>query len=424
MAWGLSCRGPPLTKSYDCGLQNNNCWLELKSVKVLHVIPSVAARYGGPSQAIYQICVHLSSQGIVPIIATTNADGVGVLPVPLGKLEPYQNIPTIFFRRNVSESFKYSRSLAQWLDINVANFDLVHIHAVFSHSSISAARACRRHSVPYLVRTIGSLDPWGVRHKPFRKKIFWHLAVKQMLQGAAAIHYTSQTEQYLAESTLHLQRGVVIPLGVDEKLLQSISEQNPFFILYPNLRENPYVLTLCRLHPIKNLETLIKLFVGVTQQFDLKHWKLVIAGDGEPEYVERLRRQAALIGGEQRVLFVGWLHGEEKRGALLAANLFALLSHQENFGLSVVEAMACGVPVLISEGVNLADEVTTKRAGWVVPLAKQEIETTLHAALTDPNERVVRGQAARTLVLQQYTWPKVADELVKLYGKLTGRGTA
>ncbi len=339
-----------------------------------------------------------------------------MLPVPLGQLEPYQNIPTIFFQRDFSEAFKYSRRLAQWLDLNVANFDVAHIHAVFSHACLAAARACRRQNVPYIVRTIGSLDPWGLRQKPFRKKIFWHLGVKQMLAGAAALHYTSQAERRLAEAGLGLQRGVVIPHGVDETLLQPAPVQNLFLTRYPALGESPYVLTLCRLHPIKNLETLLELFLRLTEQAQLQHWKLVVAGAGDPEYVAQLQRQAA--GHEQRVLFTGWLQGAEKHSALRSASLFALLSQQENFGLSVAEAMACGVPVLISEGVNLAEEVASQRAGWVVPLDKHKIEPILQTAMTEPSERATRGQRARELVRQRYQWAAVGQQLARLYSDL------
>jgi glycosyltransferase involved in cell wall biosynthesis len=275
--------------------------------------------------------------------------------------------------------------------------------------------------VPYLVRTIGNLDPWSLGQKRWRKRLFWHLGVKQMLRGAAAIHYTSQAEQQLAESTLGLQRGIVIPLGVDEELLQPASTQNPFLAQHPTLRESPYVLTLCRLHPKKNLETLIERFLRLTEQAALNHWKLVIAGEGEPGYVEQLLRQVKATSNEQRVLFAGWLQGEEKRGALRAAGLFALLSHQENFGLSVVEAMACGVPVLISTGVNLADEVTAAGAGWVVSLDPQQIETALHTALTEAAERSVRGQAARELVRQRYRWSAVGEQLARLYADICGQ---
>ena len=128
-------------------------------LKILHVIPSVAPRYGGPSQAIFTICRALQAEGIEVLIATTNADGDGELPVALGEQIVYQDTPTIFFSRQWSEALKYSRPLALWLERNVNNFDLAHIHAVFSHACVAAARACRKNAAPYVVRPLGTLDP-------------------------------------------------------------------------------------------------------------------------------------------------------------------------------------------------------------------------------------------------------------------------
>src|SRR4051794_2864178 len=107
------------------------------------------------------MCRALRKQGTDVLIATTDADGPSRLAVELGRTIDFQGVPTIFFARQWSERFSYSRPLARWLDRQVANFDAVHIHAVFSHACIAAARACRRHLVPYIVRPLGSLDPWS-----------------------------------------------------------------------------------------------------------------------------------------------------------------------------------------------------------------------------------------------------------------------
>jgi glycosyltransferase involved in cell wall biosynthesis len=349
------------------------------------------------------------------VIATTNADGTGVLPVPLDKLEPYQNIPTIFFQRDFSEAFKYSRQLARWLTQNVADYDLVHIHAVFSHACLAASSVCRSQGVPYLVRTIGNLDPWSLEQKQWRKKLFWHLGVKQMLRGAAAIHYTTSAEQELAENALGLTRGVVIPLGVDNRLLQPAPAKNPFLARYPELRKSPYVLTLCRLHPKKNLEALLSSFLQATEHAVLHNWKLVIVGEGDADYTDKLQALTRTVRGAQSVLFTGWLQGEMKQGALQAASLFALPSYQENFGLSVVEAMACSVPVVISEHVNLATDIAEAQAGWVVTLTETALREALIEAMSSPQLREGRGLAARNLVRKCFTWPAVATQLVKLY---------
>src|SRR5205085_1067284 len=132
------------------------------SVKVLHVIPSVAPRYGGPSRAVVDMCRALRGGGVDTLIATTDADGEGRLAVELGRHTLFKDVPAIFFSRQWSEAYKYSRPLAHWLDAHVGDFDVVHIHAVFSHACLAAAKACRKRGVPYVVRPLGTLDPWSL----------------------------------------------------------------------------------------------------------------------------------------------------------------------------------------------------------------------------------------------------------------------
>src|SRR5262245_57309374 len=128
-------------------------------VRVLHVIPAVAARYGGPSAAIAPMCLALKASGIDPLIVTTDADGDGRLRVPIGTPATWHDVPALFFERQFSESFKYSATLARWIRTHVKDFDVVHIHAVMSHACLAAASAARRHGVPYVLRPLGTLAP-------------------------------------------------------------------------------------------------------------------------------------------------------------------------------------------------------------------------------------------------------------------------
>ncbi len=195
--------------------------LYLYAMKVLHVIPAVAPRYGGPSQAVIQMCHALRSEEVEVLIATTDADGEARLAVECGRPVIYEGVPTVFFPRQLSEAFKYSYLLARWLDSKVSSFDVVHIHAIFSHSSLAAARACQRRGVPYVLRPLGSLDPWSLSQKRVRKRLLWYGGVKRMLGKAAAVHYTAKAEKQLAEDGLGLNHGVVIPLGIGCELLPS-----------------------------------------------------------------------------------------------------------------------------------------------------------------------------------------------------------
>jgi glycosyltransferase involved in cell wall biosynthesis len=258
-----------------------------------------------------------------------------------------------------------------------------------------------------------------MRQKPLRKRVLWYLAVDRMLKGAAAIHYTTDEERRLAESSLGLEKGVVIPLGITLNEREQGSDGRTHF-RHERLGQRPYVLTLSRLHPKKNIEVLIEAFLSLAEQRGYGDWRLVIAGDGEPRYVESLERLVKERGGEERVLLVGWLGGEEKRAALEGAALLALPSHQENFGIAAAEALAAAVPVLVSAQVNLAPEIAARGAGWVTSLDKSEIARTLAEALGDAIERRRRGQAGRRFVAQRLSWERLAADLVRLYATLCG----
>jgi glycosyltransferase involved in cell wall biosynthesis len=391
-------------------------------LKVLHVIPAVAQRYGGPSQVVFEMCRALQRQGADVLIATTDADGPGSLPVETRKPVEYQGAQTIFFQRQWSQSFGYSLPLARWLNDNVRGFDVVHIHAIFSHPCLAAARACRKRGVPYIVRPLGSLDPWSMKQKTFRKRLMWHMAAGRMLQRAAAVHYTAREEQRLAERSLGLGKGFVIPLGIETENLNDAATAGVFRRRHQLLGDSPYVLALSRIHPKKNIELLLEAFLSLAGQAEFQRWRLVIAGDGEAGYKESLRSLAKGKGGAEKVLFPGWLDGPEKASAFQDAALFALPSRQENFGLAVIEALACGVPALVSEHVNLAPEIAGFSLGWVTSLEPDSFSATLAKTLRNQEERKRRGEAGRNFVARQFSWAKLAVDLTDLYHSVAGGG--
>jgi len=193
----------------------------------------------------------------------------------------------------------------------------------------------------------------------------------------------------------------------------NVGERESFRRSYPELGDSPYILVLSRLHPKKNLASLIEAFNALSQRKDFASWRLVIAGDGEVDCVAALKWLARNSNG--RVIFTGWLSNGVKAAALNGAQLLALPSFQENFGLCVAEALACGVPVLVSRRVNLAADVLAARAGWVTGLGPGELESALAAAMSDAAERERRGQAGRKFVAERFGFSQVTRELVALY---------
>jgi len=382
-------------------------------MRVLHVIPSVAERSGGPATAIIPMCRALMQHGVEVLLITTNSD-LREDDLPDGPVAEYKGVPAMFFPSQLGQSFKYSRPLASWLSSNIRNFGLAHIHAVFNHSSVAAAHLCRKAGVPYVVRPLGTLEPWSVKQKSLRKRLFWEVSGKAMLRRAAAVHYTTEAEKLSTEALFGLQHGRVIALGIEPT---TSSATETLAHLFPSLAADPYVLVLSRLHPKKGLDVLIEAFLSLVQRRQFAHWRLVIAGDGPADYVLKLKQQVSASAHQDQVLFTGWLDGNRKNAVLSGASLLALPSHQENFGLCVMEALSHSVPVLVSPNVNLASEISAANAGWISAIDRDALATRLAEALSDDDERARRGRAGKELS-RRYSWDNAARSLTDLYRDL------
>jgi glycosyltransferase involved in cell wall biosynthesis len=380
-----------------------------RTLKILHVVPAVAARYGGPSAAAIGMCRAVQSDSIVTTLATTDADGEDRLAVPIGKMAEYEGVRSIFFERIGPESFKWSPGLSRWLGVHVGSFDLVHIHGVLSHASLAAARACRRQRVPYLLRPLGTLDPWSLRRHALRKTILLAAAGRRAITGAAALHYTSELERQGAEAAFSaLPPAAIVPLGVDDELFADGRA--------PEAKDVPYVLSLSRIDPKKGVDLLIRAFHEAAPR--RPEWRLVIAGDGAPGYLASLRDLAQSGPAASQITFCGWVDGEARRTWLRGATLFASPSYQENFGIAVAQAMAAGVPSLVSPDVALAGEIEAGQLGWVV--ARESLAAGLAAILADRAACDARGRLVSRHA-EQYRWSRVGRELTELYQRVADR---
>jgi glycosyltransferase involved in cell wall biosynthesis len=377
-------------------------------VKVLHVIPAIAPRYGGPSVAVTALARALADLGHDVTLATTDADGSGRLDSPIGVPTMTGGVRTVVFRRTASESYKFSPGLAEWLRGHVREFDVVHIHAVMSHACVVAARAARAADVPYVVRTIGTLDPWSVGQKAVKKRLFMAAAGRAVLRDAAAVHATSPAEATALERDWHVARVETIPLGVDESAFSRPAAQPA---------EPPYLLTMSRIHPVKALDVLVDAFAAATRDGDLAAWRLVMAGDGEAAEVRALTDCAQASPAAERIELTGWVKDARKDALFGGASLFALTSRHENFGIALVEAMARGLPVIASDGVQIAPWVASAAAGWTTSLDRDAMAAVLREAMSSPAERRRRGAAARALA-SGWRWPDVARQVSDLYARL------
>jgi glycosyltransferase involved in cell wall biosynthesis len=387
-------------------------------MRILHVIPSVAAVRGGPSQAILGIVKALNGSGINAEIATTNDNGPALLDVPLGIRSHYAGVPVLFFPRfspgpSIFREFAFSWSLASWLRANITCYDIVHVHAMFSYSSTLAMSLARRRGVPYIVRPLGLLCGWALRQSALRKSLYLKGIELRNLDGSAGLEFTAEQELAEAEPLKLKAPGFVLPFGLDlpGDIPEARRELRQLIGAPPDDR---VILFLSRLHPKKGLDFLLDSLESLKKM----SFSLVIAGSGSPEYEAALRTRAAAGPLKERVHFVGFAEGRFKQMLLQGADLFALTSHSESFGIAVLEAIAAGTPVLVTPGVPLAPLVERFQLGWVAQLDKESIASQVRLAFNCPyneGENPTRRARARSLVASNFTWDHIARRMVGIY---------
>ena len=373
--------------------------------KVLHVIPSVAAIHGGPSVMIEMMARGLLASGVDVHIATTNDDGAGLLNVPCGVPVVRDGLTSWYFPRQLS-FYKVSLPLQTWLSESVANYRLVHIHALFSHSSWAAARAARAAGIPYLVRPLGVLNRWGMENRrPWLKKMSFRYLEKPMIEGAALMHYTSEQEREEASRLGVTAKSEIIPNPVPTTGATGVADR--FLDKYPALRGKKVVLFLSRIDRKKGLDLLFPAFELVRAHHP--DAVLVIAGAGDETLTAALRARSP------DVLWTGFLAGEDKADAFAAADIYILPSWSENFGVSVVEAMAAGCPVVVSDQVAIHTDIANAEAGLVAPCKVPAIAGALTQLLSDERSRKAMGSNAIGLTQTHYSPAAVTAKLLDVY---------
>jgi glycosyltransferase involved in cell wall biosynthesis len=388
-------------------------------LKVLHIIPSVASVRGGTSQAVIEIVGALRSQGIDAEIATTNDNGKDLLDVPLYKLTDqlaeYGNIPIRFFPRfspkiNAVREFAFSRSLTTWLWQHINEYDLVHVHAIFSYASTIAMAIARIRKVPYLNMPHGLLCKWSLQQSKLRKQIYLNVIERSNLLHSQSLHFTTQQEQ---EEFNLLELNIssfILPLGVQiSTLIPDAQAQLRSLLQIPD--NFPILLFMSRIHPKKGLKYLIE-SLGKLKEYN---FALVIAGSGELDYVQQLEDLLITQGIRDRTHLVGFVEGETKNLYLQGADLFMLTSHSENFGIAAIEALAAGMPVLITDGVAIAPMVKEKAIGYVTKLEINAILTTLENFFQNFDNDLFSRQKTQQIITENYSWLSIIAQLVTIY---------
>lgn len=394
-------------------------------MKILHVIPSFAPawRYGGPIYAAVGLTRELARLGHSVTVMTTNKDGPGTVDVPLSRPVPMNGVQVWYFPVEHPRWWCFSRPLARALKEQASQFDLAHIHAVFLWPTTIAAYYCRKYGVPYIIRPAGSLDPicitkqyerwWVSLSSRVKKMLYLKTIGRAELRHAAALHFTSQAEQEATAKLKLRPPGVVVPLGVEIDQEAAQPSAGRLSERYPQLAGKRLVLFLSRLDPKKGLDLLLPALGQLAKK--RQDFALVLAGSGAPAFEEKVRSWVKEHGLERQTVFLGLVEAKARWPLLRQADVFVLPSYQENFGMAVVEAMAAGLPVVISSGVNIHREVAQAGAGIVPRLEPAEITAAVERLLTDEALRRDMGQRGALLVRQRFTWEKAAKHMVDVY---------
>jgi glycosyltransferase involved in cell wall biosynthesis len=381
-------------------------------VHVLHVISSLDPRSGGTTTALAALAHAQLDAGLKVTIASTFAadfrsdvaDRLGGIGIKVHLIGPNRKL------------LAYHPKIAETIQPLIQSADIVHVHALWEEIQHRAAKLSRKIGKPYLFTPHGMLDRWSLSQSRLKKQIYLALRLRCDLSRASALHYADETERDLAAGVGISTPTLVEKHVVDLSEFQVLPSSGQFRKQHPQLGDKPIVLFLSRVHPKKGLDLLIPAFARLKS----KDAQLVLAGPAEAEYQSHLTELAKQHGVLDRTLFTGMLYGRDRVAAMVDASVFVLPSHQENFGIVVIEALAAGTPVIISDQVNIHQQISDAQLGQVVPVDVNAITNAIDRYLTDDALRAQTAGRARPFVWQNYDREQIARHWVGHYERLTG----
>jgi glycosyltransferase involved in cell wall biosynthesis len=381
-------------------------------MRLLRVIRSVNPEVGGPIEGITQVSRMFRELGhTVELLSLDNASDPWVADSCL----------KVHAVGRGGRDYGYARQFVPWLRRFRRDYDAVIVSGLWQFQSFGTWLALRESDTPYFVFPHGMLDPWFKRTFPLKhvkKWLYWPWAEYRVLRDASAVLFTCEEERRLARQSFWLYRcnerlvtyGTAAPPG------DARCQRELFLQRFPKLRGRRIILCVGRIHPKKGCEILLKAFHAFLAQrpaASAEAWALVYAGPDQVGWQRALGDEARWLGIADRVIFTGMLRGDIKWGAFHAADVFALPSHQENFGIAVVEAMACGLPVIVSTAVNIWREIVDDNAGWACrPLVNDVQQALSHwADLTPGGRSSLRGRA-RECFARRFEIRRVAESFL------------
>lgn len=363
--------------------------------RILHVLPRIHKTSSGPTYSVTRLCAAQANLGANVELHVTHSQGQrgdGYTINPHGS--------TL-----LSGKLLCSPSLRQLLSERNTNPRIIHNHSLWMLPNVYPRL------IPFkdhlVVSPRGTFSDWAWNRSYKKKRLIWHLGQKRMLDRCQCFHATAEHERLDIRKRGFKQPVAVIPNGIDlPDQFKTQPTSGPKTLLF-----------LARLHPVKGLEHLLASWAKL--QCKMTDWKLVIAGDGKPSYTAHLKQLASSLH-LKRIDFVGSVYGEVKNRLFINSDLYVLPSHTENFGVSIAEAMAHGIPVITTNATPWLD-LQKRNAGWCIELGEAPLTTCLQSAMNCPPETLsTMGARARAWMQSDFSWQEVAKKTLQTYDWLAG----
>lgn len=378
--------------------------------RVVHIVSSLDPKTGGPVAALAGLAHAQHEAGVaVQIISTFRAEDDHAVADRLrdSGMDVTMIGPTRTPLRRHGE-------IAPVLRESIAACDVVHIHSLWEEIQHRAARIALDLDTPYLITPNGMLAPWSLAQSVLKKRLYMAWRLRNNLDRAAAIHYTTPMERDLAAALRIAAPPLVETLGVNLSEFETLPERGVIRRAYPQVGDRPIIMFLGRLYPGKGLEHLIPALARMQRRDAM----LLAVGPDSDGYQRELADLAETHGVADRVIFTGLLSGAARVEALVDATLFALPSDHENFGVAVIEALAAGVPAVISKEVGIRDALERAGVCAVTERDADALAATLDRWLNDDALRNETAQKARPFVWRTYNWAEIARRWIGHYRDL------
>lgn len=379
-------------------------------MKILYVIPFFTPKYGGPFTSTYQLSKKISESGHEVTILTTDLDYDKSYTEDLKgvRIIPSRCIFNICL-------FLYSPDLKNWLYQNLSKFDVVHMQDFRSYQNALVFDYAKKFGIPFILQAHGSVLPFYERF--FLKQCFDYVWGNKILQNSDKVIALTEEEvsQYI-DMKVPEKKISIIPNGIDHTIYNNLPEKGLFKEKYNIPKENRVILFLGRIHKIKGLDLLLEAFSYLRRVVD----DITVAIVGPDEgYQDTLFGRTIELNISDRVIFTGPLYNDEKISAYIDADVYVLPSEYESFSNTVLEAWACGIPVVISDSCALAQKVAREKAGIIVRRDPIELMYAINQILENENLRRTVCARGRTLVEGEYSIESVVEKIEKLYQSVT-----